>query len=120
VVPVSKYLTPPSIADRLHERFVQPLSIDRLRASVKPANEERCNNRAPISFVPLEHSVARFTGEPNSVGFDAPAWLETLEEEVQRVRFHTDQAEPLDLPHVAQVRLSPEEAQQQMDQWADQ
>ena len=75
----------PSIAERLGQRFVRPLAIDRLCALVRPAIEELQGSRSRKSFKRLEQEVARFTEEPSGVGFDVPSWLEALEDEAARV-----------------------------------
>jgi hypothetical protein len=109
----------PSIADRLRERFVRPLTIDRLRALARPAIDELRSGREPAAFSRLEEEIAQLTEEPSGAGFEVPTWLEALEEEVERVlsRAAEADAEPLDpyLP-IPQVRLSAEEARQQLEE----
>lgn len=111
----------PSVADRLRERFVQPLAIDRARALVAPAIEELRTGKRPVSFELLEQAVNQFTEEPSGVGFDLPNWLEALEDEVERVRTEADEGlDPEDVsPPVSQVRISLEEAQRQLEAWAE-
>lgn len=107
----------PSVADRLRERFIQPLAIDRLRALVRPAVEERRTNRPPQSFEVLEESVAQFTAEPSCVGFTVPDWLEALEEEIEQIRLQGERGESREAPQVPQVRLSAQAIQEQLAQW---
>lgn len=110
----------PSIADRLGERFVRPLDVDRLCARVQPAIDERHSKaEASPSFKQLEEEVAQFTEEPSGVGFDVPPWLEALEDEVQQVRSPTsEEDDPWDmLGHVAQVKLTQRALEKQMDEW---
>jgi len=109
----------PSIADRLGERFVRPLDVDRLCARVRPAIQELRGEGPSASFAQLEREVAQFTQEPSGVGFDVPPWLEALEDEVQQVRLRTsDEDDPWDmLGHVPQAKLSVKELEQQMDEW---
>jgi len=113
----------PSIADRLNQRLVRPLAIDRLRALVRPAIEELRGKRPGRSFQRLEQETARFTEEPGGVGFDLPSWLEALENEVQQVRARpaeTEDEESQDpSPDLPQVRLSMEEVEQQVQSWQD-
>jgi hypothetical protein len=103
----------PTVADRLAERFVRPLAIDRIRALVAPAiaearaaNTSGCarrvgqasnasadppstgdkSNDEPPScpkFEILQHDTEYLTREPTGVGLDVPAWLVALEEEVE-------------------------------------
>ena len=75
----------PMIADRLAERFVKPLSIDRLRAMVEPAIEEVRRGDASPVFELLERECANWSHEPTGAGLDIPPWINALEEEVERI-----------------------------------
>lgn len=111
----------PSIADRLGERFVRPLDVDRLCARVRPAIDELRQGKPTSSFQQLEKEVAQFTNEPSGVGFDVPPWLEALEDEVQQIRSPLgDEEDPSDiLAHVAQARLTQRELAKQMEEWEE-
>ncbi|HUE74914.1 MAG TPA: hypothetical protein VMP01_28870 [Pirellulaceae bacterium] len=73
----------PTVADRLAERFVRPLTIDRIRALVKPAIDQIRARGACPKFELLEEETELLTREPTGVGLDVPAWLVALEEEVE-------------------------------------
>jgi hypothetical protein len=102
----------PSVADRLGERFVRPLAIDRLRALVRPAIDQSRTGPSTGAFARLEAEIAQFTREVLGAGFDVPSWLEALEQEVDRTE--SQSAAEADLPdpllQLAQVRLSRDEA----------
>ena len=108
----------PSIADRLAERFVRPLVVDRLRALVRPAMEEAPGKPQAASgaFALLEKGVAEFTRDICGAGFDVPEWLESLEQEVDRVLSNGPEDEELPDPPlpVLQVRLTQEELREQI------
>lgn len=77
----------PTVADRLNERFVKPMTIDRMRALIRPAMRQlrasdREESRAFDLLVQEAHLMMR---EPTGVGLEVPAWLVMLEEEVDRV-----------------------------------
>jgi hypothetical protein len=78
----------PTVADRLGERFLIPMTIDRMRALVRPAMKqlriESGIEHAP-AFDLLVQESRLMTREPIGVGLDTPAWLVALEEEVERV-----------------------------------
>lgn len=74
----------PTICDRLGERFVRPLAIDRVRALIRPAIEEARAGAPGPSFAVLEQELLEFTETPSGSGLDVPAWLIALEEEVGR------------------------------------
>ncbi|MBN2473394.1 MAG: hypothetical protein JXB62_02205 [Pirellulales bacterium] len=102
----------PSIADRLGERFIRPMAIDRLQALIRPAIEQLRAGQPPVAFTQLEREIVPFTKDSSGAGFEAPAWLEALEQEAERLQFQGAEDEDaldsyFDLP---QVRLSQEEA----------
>jgi hypothetical protein len=114
----------PSIADRLGERFVRPLLVDRLCALIEPAMDEAPGGLQPseaaggeeTSFARLEAGIEEFTREVSGAGFDVPAWLEALEQEVDRALANGPEEEELPDPElpVMQVRLSREEVQREV------
>jgi hypothetical protein len=110
----------PTVADRLAERFVRPLTIDRIRALVAPAIEEARQGGDAPKFEMLQHDTDYLTHEPTGVGLDVPAWLVALEEEVEDVLHADDQNCPeVDLAAaIAPTLLTYDEAKQQLDEWA--
>jgi hypothetical protein len=77
----------PSVADRLNERFLKPMTIDRMRALIRPAmrqlrSSDQQQSRAFDLLVQELHLMMR---EPTGVGLEVPAWLMVLQEEVDRV-----------------------------------
>ncbi len=105
----------PTIADRVNERFLRPLIIDRMRALVEPSIVEHSER----AFGILEDESALLLKQPSGVGFEPPAWLAYLEEEVRRVRqtskfFDEQQLFESLLPTIT---LSIEEVQEQIDTW---
>ena len=75
----------PTVADRILERFIQPMTIDRMRAMVEPATLDAEANRESVSFELLEREADELTKHPTGVGIDMPAWLAALEEEIEVV-----------------------------------
>jgi hypothetical protein len=110
----------PTVADRLAERFIRPLTIDRIRALVAPAIEEgRQGGEAP-KFEMLEHDTECLTREPTGVGLDVPAWLVALEEEVEDV-LHAGPRGEGEVDFASAIPLVPvsyEQARQQLEEWA--
>jgi hypothetical protein len=111
----------PTIADRLAERFVRPLDIDRIRALVKSAAEDARQNLASESFRQLEQEAGQLAGMPAGAGLDLPDWLTALEEEVDQVcsggnlRAGAPSSEQNRQP--PRVRLSWAEIQAQISNW---
>jgi hypothetical protein len=76
-----------TIADRLAERFVKPMALDRLCALIEPAMDEARNPGGPHpAFDRLEEELHAYADTPTGVGLDVPEWLRRLEGEIQRVR----------------------------------
>ncbi|OYV90873.1 MAG: hypothetical protein B7Z73_05825 [Planctomycetia bacterium 21-64-5] len=106
----------PTISDRLAERLVRPLAIDRVKALVGPAIDEARQRGGPRAFALLEQELAEFTEHPSGSGLDVPAWLIALEEEVARCERADERgAEPADIePPVPHRTLAWDDAQQQV------
>ncbi len=106
----------PTIADRLAERFVRPMAIDRIRALVQPAMEEATRPGPKPVFELLEHETDVLTRESTGVGFDIPAWLLALEDEVDRTRqpTHRHNLERQIVTAIDTVALSRAEVDQQL------
>lgn len=108
-----------TVADRLRERFVKPLALDRLCALVGPAMEEASHAGERPALEELEEELRPFTAVPAGVGLDVPAWLRRLELEVQQVHAaHTSLAELAeDLFQMPERPLSQEELREQLQDW---
>jgi hypothetical protein len=75
-----------TVADRLEERFVKPLALDRLCAMIEPAMAEARRGGPGEAFARLERELASYSATTTGVGLDVPHWLRRLESEVQRVQ----------------------------------
>ena len=106
----------PSVADRIGERFVRPLAVDRLCALVRPAIDELRDGRDPAIFRQLEEQIGPFTSELSGAGFEVPAWLDALEQEVDQLQSPTESDDISLDPHlnVPEVHLSADEARRQV------
>ncbi|WP_164102770.1 hypothetical protein [Candidatus Laterigemmans baculatus] len=83
----------PTVADRILERFVQPMTIDRLQALVEPAIEDAEGARNGRAFHIIEQEADLLTRHPTGAGLDVPAWLLSLDEEVETVLQRRENAE---------------------------
>jgi len=79
-----------TVGDRLNERFVKPLALDRLCALIEPAMREARRGEPGAAeltaFARLRQELHGFTDKPVGVGLDVPFWLRRLEMEVHRVQ----------------------------------
>ncbi|MEO8268417.1 MAG: hypothetical protein ABI557_01780, partial [Aureliella sp.] len=76
----------PTVADRLHERFTRPMTVDRMRALVGPAVRQfRLSGEPSQIFELLIDECKLMMEQPTGVGLDVPQWLSALEDEVDSV-----------------------------------
>ncbi len=113
---VAKYgMRLPSIADRIGEAFVRPLSVDRLRALLREAVGPVRRAKHRQAFEQLLRGIERLASEPSGVGFEAPDWLTALDEELEAARNEPHREPAADLgDRIPQVRLQPHQARQQV------
>ena len=95
---------------------------DRVCALVEPAMQEARDGNCGESFVVLGHETEFLTMVPSGVGFDVPAWLVALEDEVDRVRLPLWERDDYDelCASVPPIRLSHDEIQEKLDDWSQQ
>lgn len=106
----------PTIADRLSERFIQPLHIDRICALVAPAMNQEEPNLAEGAFELLQKEAEVLTRQPMGVGLEVPTWLIQLEQEVDIQRVSKPNSQPA-VPEslIEPIELTLEEIQEQLD-----
>jgi hypothetical protein len=75
----------PTVADRLHERFTRPMTVDRMRALVGPAIRQFREEGQSDAFDLLIDECKLMMEQPTGVGLDIPMWLSGLEDEVEGV-----------------------------------
>jgi hypothetical protein len=111
----------PTVADRIQERFVQPLAIDRIRALVEPAMREARENLERRAIELLERDTEMLTRQPSGAGLDLPTWLEVLEEEVERLHrpMHARDDDETLQHMIPQTIISHAQTLDQIEAWAN-
>lgn len=114
----------PSVHERLQERFVRPLQIDRMCGLVGASVREAREDGPKTTFIELEKQIEMFAREPMGVGFEMPEWLSALQEEVMSTRVDSKEEEAGEesfnpTPNVLQVRLTRRELDRQIDSWSE-
>lgn len=110
----------PSVANRLQERFVKPLMVNTMVATLSRAVENaRDEAEASQAFNSLLELVEDYLRSTTGSGIEIPAWLRTLEEEVNRLQqtgdvAPGDQETPLRL---GEAPLNLRELRQQLRTW---
>jgi hypothetical protein len=79
----------PSVHERLQERFVRPLQIDRMCGLVPKAVRHNQTEEAKAAFDKLYAQIEIFAKDPMGVGFEMPEWLSLLRNEVMTTRMDT-------------------------------
>jgi hypothetical protein len=107
-----------TVRDRVEERFVKPLALDRLCALVEPAVRE-ARQGSGATFARLQQEVQSYTATPTGVGLDVPAWLRRLELEVHRVQAAQSTLATLaeTLYRIPRRPVAFEELQRQLEEW---
>ncbi len=74
----------PALTDRIEERFVKPLAVNRMLALVEPAVEDARNNREPsAAFEALREEIQSYLESTSGSGIDVAPWLRNIEKEVE-------------------------------------
>jgi hypothetical protein len=111
-----------TIRDRLNERFVKPLALDRLCALIDPclreARQDGPEEDRP-AFRHLQAELRTYTTSPTGVGLDVPSWLRRLEAEVHRVQANRTTVAVLaeNFFRIPRRPVSHEEVQRQLREW---
>jgi hypothetical protein len=88
----------PSVHERLQERFVRPLQVDRMCGLVPKAirqnhRDEAKKIEAKKAFDDLYAQIENFAKAPMGVGFEMPEWLSALRNEVMSVRMDAEESD---------------------------
>jgi hypothetical protein len=70
-----------TVAQRIAERFLQPMTIDRMQALIGPAIDELRQGKPSHAFELLEDEAELLMRIPLGSGVTAPKWLTALEDE---------------------------------------
>ena len=114
----------PTVADRMAERFVRSMEIDRAKSLILPAIRMVRADPNDQEAEPLTHlveEVGHLADRPTGVGYDLPPWLEALDAEIVRAEWLLEAPAREDAfdPHLDvqldQFPLAPEELQRQID-----
>ncbi|MBI3862403.1 MAG: hypothetical protein HY290_10960 [Planctomycetia bacterium] len=110
----------PGVSDRLSERFVKPLALDRILALVKPAMRDSRQGKESTEFRQLQTETEEYLSTTLGSALELQPWLQTLEEEVQDAE--ADGTFPADSPAGAaatprKMVLDLDDLRNQLDNW---
>lgn len=108
----------PTVAERLGERFVRPLTIDLVRSLVGPAMGADPRTDRDVAFAAIQREVAVLLSDHTGAGLDLPDWVEALEEEADEHARHARQGDAAHasdpLRRIDPARLTWDETQRQL------
>lgn len=107
----------PTIADKIGERFVKPLQLDRVLALVAPAVEAAWSGAQPSAFANFEKELEGFSQATTGAGLEVPHWLRKLEIEVQQTLTARRHRLPMGDKRRPRIPLTYAEYQQQVARW---
>jgi hypothetical protein len=110
----------PGVSDRLSERFVKPLLLDRILALVKPAVRDARTGVESVSFASLRKESDEYLATTLGSALEPQPWLQALEEEIQSAESEfgasRDAAQPIN-PSAARLPIDLEEIRRQLTVW---
>lgn len=78
----------PSVHERLQERFVRPLQVDRMCGLVPKAIKQAKEDVPKQAFEELYEQIENFAKDPLGVGFEVPEWLNALQDELMATKIN--------------------------------
>ena len=91
-------LTVKTVGDRMDERLVMPMAINKLCALLEPSIQEARTGGETPSFTRFLELVKEFTADALGTGYEPPDWLEEIENEINHYRNRSEEDdEMLDL-----------------------
>ncbi|MGE5191032.1 MAG: hypothetical protein ACM3U2_00930, partial [Deltaproteobacteria bacterium] len=110
----------PGVSDRLSERFVKPLLLDRILALVKPAVRDARSGVESASFARLRAESDEYLATTLGSALEPQPWLQTLEEEIQSAEAEaglSGEPAPEVPPPMARVPVDLEDLRRQLAVW---
>lgn len=106
----------PTVADRLNERFLKPLAVNRMLTLVEPAmsNDPTASRR----FARLQEEIRAYMHDQTGSAIDIPQWLQDIEREVSRLEAPADYIKSPELELRLPICLVTEkEVRDQLQSW---
>lgn len=109
----------PAVSDRLNERFVKQLSVNRIISLVETSlNIDGQNEFANDRFQELCREIDDYMQEIAGSAVDIPQWLQEVEREVNRLEAPSDFIPPPELDvRQPPVRVAEEDVRDQLEKW---
>ena len=112
----------PALSDHIHERFVKPLAVSRMKTHLRQSyNDAHSGHTESAAFEKLQREIEDYSGSLLGSGIQAPEWIRYLEQEIDRLENHAGQnqdkdSEPLLTFH---EKTSVREIRRQLKIWTE-
>ncbi len=109
----------PSLRDRLNERFIKPLTLDRILALVPAAIEDARRQVPSPAFEALSAKVDQYLETTSGSAMDIPPWLYSLENEIADLEQpdHFDLDAPVTPTSLPEINISLHDFSEQVTVW---
>lgn len=108
----------PGISDRLNERFVKPLVLDRILALVRPAVREATQTGDTPRFEQLQAEIEVYLDSSSGSALELQPWLQALVDEVETaVADISSDAASIDESASVEVSVTWAQLEKQLDDW---
>ena len=110
----------PGVADRINERFIKPLAVNRMLALIKPTMRPDIEDKdAHDKFERLRREVESYMEDTAGSAIDIPQWLQDVGREVNRLEAPSDYIRPPELELRLPILISQESSiREQLDTWS--
>ena len=112
----------PSLSDHLHERFVKPLAVSRMKTHLRQAYDAaRTGDPNKSAFEKLQHEIQAYAETLLGSGIQAPEWVRYLEQEIDRLENHHGPSQDKDNEPLLTFheKTSVREIRRQLKIWTD-
>lgn len=108
----------PGISDRLNERFVKPLVLDRILALVRPAVRESMQEGDAPRFAQLQSEIEIYLASSSGSALELQPWLQALGDEVESaVSDLPGEGAPADESASVEITVTWAQLEKQLDDW---
>lgn len=109
----------PGVADRINERFIKPLAVNRMLALIEPTMHPKLDDReAHAKFERLRREIDTYVEDTAGSAVDIAQWLQDVGREVNRLEAPSDYIKPPELEvRLPIVNTTEEDVRKQLDIW---
>jgi len=109
----------PGVSDRINERFIKPLAVNRMLALIEPTMHPKIDDReAHAKFERLRREIDSYMEDTSGSAVDIAQWLQDVGREVNRLEAPSDYIKPPELEvRLPIVPTTEEDVRNQLSIW---